>query len=426
MLKKVSKIAALFCLLAFAGSSFAQTEVPEYPQYGFWSNWGIGITGSFNFQSDVNAMYGNDGFGWGSGFNAGLGVVLQKEVDRGMYVRLRYNYPTLTNCDSSIAKVDPAENGNPIVSNQIDMDKHSALTAEYVLSLNNSFHNWKPERRGNLYIFAGGGLAFSHNNGRVYAGDHNCGIMLDGGLGFSYKVCDWASLYIEAEADGISYSHLFSENWNYHTDFLCNLGLVFDLGVTSTDKELIAQRALLTKERFDALNEENDQLKKEVAEEKANEKKLQGQIDELNNENNRIKRECLARAQRVSDSLNGILDNLKNDQLTFYAMPFSILFDNDSYTVKGSEMTKIKAICQILKDNPDVNLTLAGFCDKTGSDAYNMKLSQKRAEAVKKIMVKKYGIDADRLTIDAKGKTVSFGDLKYDINRRVSFYRVIE
>ncbi len=426
MLKKVSKIAALFCLLAFAGSSFAQTEVPEYPQYGFWSNWGIGITGSFNFQSDVNAMYGNDGFGWGSGFNAGLGVVLQKEVDRGMYVRLRYNYPTLANCDSSIAKVDSAENGNPIVSNQIDMDKHSALTAEYVLSLNNSFHNWKPERRGNLYIFAGGGLAFSHNNGRVYAGDHNCGIMLDGGLGFSYKVCDWASLYIEAEADGISYSHLFSKNWKYHTDFLCNLGLVFDLGVTSTDKELIAQRALLTKERFDALNEENDQLKKEVAEEKANEKKLQGQIDELNNENNRIKRECLARAQRVSDSLNGILDNLKNDQLTFYAMPFSILFDNDSYTVKGSEMTKIKAICQILKDNPDVNLTLAGFCDKTGSDAYNMKLSQKRAEAVKKIMVKKYGIDADRLTIDAKGKTVSFGDLKYDINRRVSFYRVIE
>ena len=155
MLKKVSKIAALFCLLAFAGSSFAQTEVPEYPQYGFWSNWGIGITGSFNFQSDVNAMYGNDGFGWGSGFNAGLGVVLQKEVDRGMYVRLRYNYPTLANCDSSIAKVDSAENGNPIVSNQIDMDKHSALTAEYVLSLNNSFHNWKPERRGNLYIFAG-------------------------------------------------------------------------------------------------------------------------------------------------------------------------------------------------------------------------------------------------------------------------------
>lgn len=424
MLKKVSKIAALFCLLAFAGSSFAQTEVPEYPQYGFWSNWGIGITGSFNFQSDVKPMYANDGFGWGAGFNAGLGVVLQKEVDRGMYVRLRYNYPSLGNCNDSTFAKDT--NITAFVSDDINMDKHSALTAEFVLSLNNSFHNWNPERRGNLYIFAGGGLAFSHNNGRVYAGDHNCGIMLDGGLGFSYKVCDWASLFIEAEADGISYSHLFSENWNYHTDFLCNLGLVFDLGVTSADKELIAQRALLTKERFDALNEENDQLKKEVAEEKANEKKLQGQIDELNNENNRIKRECLARAQRVSDSLNGILDNLKNDQLTYYAMPFSVLFDNDSYTVKGSEMTKIKAICQILKDNPDVNLTLAGFCDHTGSDAYNMKLSQKRAEAVKKIMVKKYGIDADRLTIDAKGKTVSFGDLKYDINRRVSFYRVIE
>lgn len=423
MLKKVSKIAALFCLLAFAGSSFAQTEVPEYPQYGFWSNWGIGITGSFNFQSDVHPMYANDGFGWGAGFNAGLGVVLQKEVDRGMYVRLRYNYPTLGNCNDSTFAKDT--NITAFVSDDINMDKHSALTAEFVLSLNNSFHNWNPERRGNLYIFAGAGVAFSANNGRVATGNHNCGLQVDGGLGFSYRVCDRSSLFIELEADGISYSHLFSKNWNHHTDFLATVGYIFNLGVTSFDKELIAQRALLTKERFDALSNENDELKKEVAEEKAAEKKLQDQVNELNNENDRIRRECLARAQRVSDSLNGILNNLRDDQLTYYAMPFSVLFANDSYQVSGTEMTKIKAICKILKDNPNVNLTLAGFCDQTGSDAYNQKLSQKRAEEVKRIMVKN-GIDEDRLTIDAKGKTVAFGDLKYSINRRVSFYRVIE
>ena len=33
MLKKVSKIAVLFCMLAIAGSTYAQEEVPEYPQY---------------------------------------------------------------------------------------------------------------------------------------------------------------------------------------------------------------------------------------------------------------------------------------------------------------------------------------------------------------------------------------------------------
>ena len=42
MLKKVSKLTVLFCMLVFAGSAFAQNEVPEYPQYGFWSNWSIG------------------------------------------------------------------------------------------------------------------------------------------------------------------------------------------------------------------------------------------------------------------------------------------------------------------------------------------------------------------------------------------------
>ena len=80
MLKKVSKIAVLFCMFAFAGNAFAQNEVPEYPQYGFWSNWGIGITGSFMYQPDVNQFYGIQNPYWGGGFNAGLGVLLQKEV----------------------------------------------------------------------------------------------------------------------------------------------------------------------------------------------------------------------------------------------------------------------------------------------------------------------------------------------------------
>jgi outer membrane protein OmpA-like peptidoglycan-associated protein len=55
-----------------------------------------------------------------------------------------------------------------------------------------------------------------------------------------------------------------------------------------------------------------------------------------------------------------------------------------------------------------------------------MKLSQRRAEEVKRLMVKKYGIDENRISVDWKGKTVAFGDIHYELNRRVSFYRVIE
>ena len=189
---------------------------------------------------------------------------------------------------------------------------------------------------------------------------------------------------------------------------------------------LIAQRALLTKEKLDALEDENEALKKDVAVAKDNEKKLRAQVDDLNAENERIRREALARAQQVTDNLNGVLDQLKADQLTYYAIPFSVLYPNDSWHVTDAEMIKVKAVSRVMKDNPDLKLTVVGFCDYTASDEYNMKLSQKRAEEVKRIMVKKYGIDPDRLTVDWKGKTVAFGDIHYELNRRVSFYRVIE
>ncbi len=443
MLKKVSKIAVLFCMFAFAGNAFAQNEVPEYPQYGFWSNWGIGITGSFMYQPDVNQFYGIQDPYWGGGFNAGLGVVLQKEVDRGAYMRFRYNFPSLfananqndlaTYGQSNAAILYPDATGQIVrVSNywgitdsSISMDKHHAVTAEFVLSLNNSFHNWNPERRGNLYVFAGGGLAFSRNEARAM---YKAGIQFDAGLGFSYRFTDRSSLFLELEADIIADAPRFWDKGTgfHHTDFLASVGYMFNLGVTAADQELIAQRALITKEQLTALEEENDALKKDVAKAKDNEKKLQAQINDLNNENDRIRREALARAQKVTDSLNNVLDQLKADQLQYYAIPFSVLYPNDSWHVTDAEMIKVKAVSRVMKDNPDLKLTVVGFCDYTASDEYNMKLSQKRAEEVKRIMVKKYGIDPDRLTVDWKGKTVAFGDIHYELNRRVSFYRVIE
>ncbi len=424
MLKKVSKIVTLFCLLAFAGNSFAQTaETPEYPQYGFWSNWGIGISGSFMAQPDAYNFYGIQSPAWGQGFNAGLGVILQKEVDRGAWLRFRYNFTAIGNCNKNTAETFSSEWYSSSWDSTISMDRHSAITGEYVLSLNNSFHNWRPETRGNLYVFAGGGLAFSHNNAR---GMYNAGVQFDAGLGFSYRVCDRSHFFIELEADVIADAPAFWTAGFHHSDFLATIGYVYNLGITAADQELIAQRALLTKEKFDGLEDENEALKKEVADAKDNEKKLKGQLDNLANENNELRQRALAHSQDVSDSLQGVLNQLKNDQLNYYAIPFSVLYPNDGWHVSDSEMIKVKAVSRIMKDNPDIKITVVGFCDYTASDEYNMKLSKKRAEEVKRIMVKKYGISEDRISCDWKGKTVAFGDIRYELNRRVSFYRVIE
>ena len=115
MLKKVSKIVTLACLLAFAGNSFAQTaETPEYPQYGFWSNWGIGVTGSFNFQPDVKH------------------VLLQKEVERGAWLRFHWNYTDLANCDRDTTHtLGEAGRSWRIANDSATMDKHMAFTGEF-------------------------------------------------------------------------------------------------------------------------------------------------------------------------------------------------------------------------------------------------------------------------------------------------------
>ena len=121
-----------------------------------------------------------------------------------------------------------------------------------------------------------------------------------------------------------------------------------------------------------------------------------------------------------------MINQMKADQLTYYAIPFSVLFGNDQWRVPQDQHRKLQAIAKVMEKDTNVTLTLVGFCDYTASDEYNMKLSEKRVKEVKRVLVEQYGVDADRLNIDYKGKNVPFGDEHYSVNRRVSFYRTIE
>jgi len=60
----------------------------------------------------------------------------------------------------------------------------------------------------------------------------------------------------------------------------------------------------------------------------------------------------------------------------------------------------------VMKEHSDLNLTIEGHTDNVGKAAYNKKLSQQRADAVKNYMVKKGGVDAGRL------KSIGYGQEK--------------
>lgn len=72
---------------------------------------------------------------------------------------------------------------------------------------------------------------------------------------------------------------------------------------------------------------------------------------------------------------------------------------NSAHLLPVSQAT-LDGAMQTLKDNPGIDAEVAGYTDNTGKPAYNVKLSQRRAEAVMKYLVD-HGIDASRLT--AKG-----------------------
>jgi OOP family OmpA-OmpF porin len=57
-----------------------------------------------------------------------------------------------------------------------------------------------------------------------------------------------------------------------------------------------------------------------------------------------------------------------------------------------------------LKTNPDLNLLIEGHTDNIGNSAYNLKLSEERAEAVKKVLVS-HGISESRIQVKGFGDT---------------------
>ena len=84
----------------------------------------------------------------------------------------------------------------------------------------------------------------------------------------------------------------------------------------------------------------------------------------------------------------------------------AIYFGFNRITIRPSEVSKLKNILCILKENPEMKMTVTGWCDTRGSVAVNRRISRQRAQALKNWLVKR-GIAASRISVVGKGSDAS-------------------
>jgi outer membrane protein OmpA-like peptidoglycan-associated protein len=82
-----------------------------------------------------------------------------------------------------------------------------------------------------------------------------------------------------------------------------------------------------------------------------------------------------------------------------------IYFAVDSHVIRPESTGTLREIGDMLTAHPDLRLSIEGHTDSDGDDAYNLELSQRRADAVKAHLVERFKVDASRLQAAGLGET---------------------
>jgi OOP family OmpA-OmpF porin len=89
-----------------------------------------------------------------------------------------------------------------------------------------------------------------------------------------------------------------------------------------------------------------------------------------------------------------------------------IEFDTAKADIKPKYNDELAKVAAYLKKYPETTVTIEGHTDNVGGEKYNQKLSEQRAESVKKYLVAKLGVDASRISTNGYGLSKPVADNK--------------
>ena len=309
----------------------------------------------------------------------------------------------------------------------------------------------------NINVGAGVGFYNTHvyapNDGRIYENEiteqevNSRAFVLPVGLSLEYAPVECLGIFLQAEYRMYQADDIDALVQGRNSDYMGYAGIGLRYKIAANKKRNSVKTISLMDHNPDKTDRAMIANKKHIEELAA---KVDNMTDMLNS-NLVPKLEALEKAQEdnTDTDLDGVPDNRDRHPNTpagsfvnYYGEPLTeaeinkilgfssnkpeatVYYELNSHNVssKDGELA-IAKVANKLYNNPNYKAEIIGYCDNSGSDEFNQKLSLKRAETVKNILVKKYGIDANRITVVGKGKTQGPKD-KFIVNRRCDVFIV--
>ena len=371
----MKKFLLSIAIVAFSmGSVFAQENSAEKLRWkgimnnSFWSNWEIGIAGGIN----------------GTAWNELGGVDNQKKVgDLGWQIE-----GNLTKWFNPIVGARLQIAGGKLNASD-DFDRQSSWVFprfDGVLNVSNWFGGYREDRVYYAKLFAGFGMHSVH-----LGDDHAEGFAATGGLINTFRVCKQLDINLELKAmltPGRDMpAAIASIAAEYGQIYSATLGIAYRFNKRDWNKAY-------SQEEIDAYLASIAALESSLADAHRNEGKLAERLA--------AQKAATDQAMKDNEALRAELAKRKNSVVSSSAIFFN--FDSARLTDRA------KASMQVLQETiaaapKDQVFTIVGHADvKTGSAAYNQKLSEKRAKAVYDYLVEQ-GVNKDQLTWKGVGSS---------------------
>ena len=357
------------------------------------------------------------GDNWYVGINAGAATPMQKWGDYGFFkgvapklgVRVGKNLTTVFGlaADADMyfgSKTDSKSMlGTKTFVNAINLDLMGTA------NLMNAFAGYKGEPRF-FEIIALGGFGWSHAFGVSKVNSINSKIALDFALNLGANKA-W-QVYIEPAA----VFGLWSKGGAYGTQ-LGGHEAKFD------SRNGILQLSAGVNYKFGTSNGTHNFAVEQLRD--------QAEIDALNAQINDARRQCdekcaardaeIARLKKaLQDCENKPAQVVEKKPATVTNLQPTVLFRQGKSTIDAAQYAPIELIAHYMKNHPEAKIEIKGYASPEGKAEFNQKLSEKRAEVVKKVLVKKYKIAADRLTTVGCGATDKLFE-QVEFNRVATF-----